>query len=67
MLDTAFFMTMGGLGVSFSGFGGLFPALHHDDRGMEPAVCRWRMREIMCATIGATGSATGAYAVEDEI
>jgi hypothetical protein len=50
MLDTAFFMTMGGLGVSLAGFGGLFSALHHDDRGMEPAVYRWRMREIVTSS-----------------
>ncbi|MDH3249239.1 MAG: hypothetical protein OEQ47_09770 [Acidimicrobiia bacterium] len=50
MLDTAFFMTMGGLGVSLAGFGGLFSALHHDDSGMDPAIYRWRMREIVLSS-----------------
>lgn len=50
MLDTAFFMTMGGLGVSLAGFGGLFSALHHDDSGMDPAIYRWRMREIVMSS-----------------
>lgn len=50
MLDTAFFMTMGGLGVSLAGFGGLFSALHHDDRRMEPAIYRWRMRQIVMSS-----------------
>lgn len=47
MLDTAFFMTMGGLGVSLAGFAGLFSALHHSDDETEPAVYRWRIREIV--------------------
>lgn len=50
MLDTAFFMTMGGLGVSLAGFGGLFSALHHGDSEMDPAVYRWRMREIVTSS-----------------
>ncbi len=50
MLDTGFFMTMGGLGVSLAGFGGLFSALHHDDGGMAPAIYRWRMREIVTSS-----------------
>ncbi len=43
-------MTMGGLGVSLAGFGGLFSALHHDDGGMAPAIYRWRMREIVTSS-----------------
>jgi cation transporter-like permease len=50
MLDTGFFMTMGGLGVSLAGFGGLFSALHHGDSEMEPEVYRWRMREIVTSS-----------------
>ena len=43
-------MTMVGLGVSLAGFGGLFSALHHGDSEMEPAVYRWRMREIVTSS-----------------
>ena len=50
MLDTAFFMTMGGLGVSLAGFGGLFSALYHGDGQMAQAVYRWRMREIVTSS-----------------
>ena len=50
MLDMGFFMTRGGLGVSLAGFGGLFSALHHGDSEMEPAVYRWRMREIVTSS-----------------
>jgi len=47
MLDSAFFMTMGGLGVSLAGFAGLFSALHQAEQEMEPAVYQWRIREIV--------------------
>ena len=50
MLDTAFLMTMGGRGVSLAGFGGLFSALHQDETEMEPAIYRWRMREIVTSS-----------------
>jgi len=50
MLDMAFFMTMGGLGVSLAGFAGLFSALHHSDGETAPAVYRWRIREIVTSS-----------------
>ena len=48
MLDTAFFLTMGGAGVALVGFAAVFAALHQVE-GPDAAVHQWRMSAIVTA------------------
>lgn len=50
MLDTAFFLTMGGAGVALIGFTAVFAAVHQPD-GTSAAVHEWRMRAIGTAAL----------------
>lgn len=50
MEDSAFFMAMGGLGVSLAGFAGLLSAFG-TGHSSAPAVYRWRINEIVISSI----------------
>lgn len=63
MLDSGFFMAMGGLGVSLAGFAGLFSALHQQDDRTDPAVYRWRIREIVTSSFRLAFLAFGVIVV----
>lgn len=59
MLQTGFFMTMGGLGVSLAGFAGLFTALRSADQE-NPHVYRWRIRQMVLSAFQLTFVSLGA-------
>ncbi|MDH3189223.1 MAG: hypothetical protein OEM39_01070 [Acidimicrobiia bacterium] len=54
---------MGGLGISLAGFAGLFSALHPSTGEANPAVYRWRIRNIVMSSIQLTYLGFGAVAL----
>lgn len=63
MTDTGFFMAMGGIGISLAGFAGLFSALNGQGEAADPAVYRWRIREIVISAFQLTFLGFGAIAL----